>query len=370
MSRQDAGPGLAVVALRLGTTLALGIAGSLLFWAAGLPVPWISGAMVVVAVAAIVGVPLHLPVWLREITFFVLGLSIGAALTPEAVSGIGRWPASLILMLLALPVVSVGAAVVLIYLRGWQRDDAMLASVPGALSLILALADATDADVPRIALVQALRVAILVIVVPPIIVLASDVPVSSQIAMAASGALPDPLDVAILVGAGLLGVAAVRIIKLPAPWLLGALGASAALHVAGAVEASVPDEVLIPAFLVLGCAVGARFAGLGWAALRSGVIDGLLVFVVGFALSAAAALLAAALLGFPFGLTILAFAPGAFEVMTVMAFALGLDAAYVGAHHTVRFAALALLSPLLFGRRRGALGRRPTDGDGDPSPDR
>jgi membrane AbrB-like protein len=358
MAGQDAGPGLVEAAARLATTLALAVAGSLVFWAGGLPVPWISGAMVVVAAAAVAGIPLHLPLWLRELTFFILGLSIGAALTPETVAGIARWPASLLLMLLALPVVSLGAALVLIRWRGWQRDDAMLASVPGALSLILALADATDADVPRIALVQALRVAILVIVVPPLIVLATDMPASAQAAPSAPGVLPDLPDVAILAGAGLLGVAAVRLVRLPAAWLLGALAASAALHVAGLVDAPVPDEVLVPAFVVLGAAVGVRFAGLGWTALRSGVIDGLLVFAAGFALSAAAALLAAWLLGLSFGLTILAFAPGAFEVMTVMAFALGLDAAYVGAHHTVRFAALALLSPLIFGHRRSTLRRR------------
>jgi|FEC22Drversion2_1045045.scaffolds.fasta_scaffold00064_51 membrane AbrB-like protein len=369
MVGHDVGPGIVSPAARLATTLALAIAGSLVFWGAGFPVPWISGAMVVVAAAALAGVPLHLPLWLRELTFFVLGLSIGAALTPQTVTQIGRWPASLLLMLLTLPVVSLGAALVLIRWRGWQRDDAMLASVPGALSLILALADATDADVPRIALVQALRVAILVIVVPPLIVLASEVPPPAQTAPSAPGALPDLPDVAILAGAGLLGVVAIRLIRLPAPWLLGALAASAALHVAGLVQAPVPDEALLPAFVVLGAAVGVRFAGLGWAALRSGIVDGLLVVAAGFALSAAAALLAARLLGFSFGLTILAFAPGAFEVMTVMAFALGLDAAYVGAHHTVRFAALALLSPLLFGRRHTPLRRR-GGGDGGASRER
>lgn len=360
MSGEAGPPGFAARVAQLATTLALGIAGSLLFWWAGLAVPWISGSMVVVAIAALAGVPLFVPRWLREVVFFALGLSIGSALTPETLAGVAHWPASLLIMLLALPVVSLAAAAALIGWRGWERDDALLASVPGALSLILALADATDADVPRIALVQALRVAILVVVVPPIIMLTTTPGIPGAASLAAP--LPGLPEVVLMVAAGLAGAACIRLLRMPAPFLLGALIGSALLHGTGIVVSAIPEAVLIPAFVLLGTGVGVRFAGLGWARLRSGVADGLIVFTIGFALSVAAALAATSLLGFSFGQTVLAFSPGGFEVMIVMAFALGLDAAYVGAHHTVRFAALALLAPVIFGRRPRSLLRGPDDG--------
>ncbi|RAI30609.1 AbrB family transcriptional regulator, partial [Rhodoplanes roseus] len=45
--------------------------------------------------------------------------------------------------------------------------------------------------------------------------------------------------------------------------------------------------------------------------------------------------------------TFMAFAPGALEALTILAFTMNVDPAYVAAHHVVRFAALALAVPLL-----------------------
>jgi uncharacterized membrane protein AbrB (regulator of aidB expression) len=42
----------------------------------------------------------------------------------------------------------------------------------------------------------------------------------------------------------------------------------------------------------------------------------------------------------------LAYAPGGVEAMTIMAFALGLDPAFVGAHHVVRLIVLNVFVPL------------------------
>jgi uncharacterized membrane protein AbrB (regulator of aidB expression) len=48
-----------------------------------------------------------------------------------------------------------------------------------------------------------------------------------------------------------------------------------------------------------------------------------------------------------------AFAPGAVEAMTVLAFALGLDPLYVGSHHLARFLLISLVAPPLL--RSGVL---------------
>ncbi|MEJ8571003.1 AbrB family transcriptional regulator [Microbaculum marinum] len=334
----------------LGMTMALAAAGGLAFAMLGLPVPWISGSMIVVAAAALMGAPTIVPRWVREIVFFVLGLNIGSAVTPETIAGIGSWPASIVILIVALPILSVSCAVPLVYFRGWSRDDAMLASIPGALSLIMALADATDADVPRIALVQAVRVAILVALLPPLISMTSGLDLT--MAMPQSE-LPGLYDLVLLIGLGFIGVLLMRLARFPAAGLMGALIASAALHGTDVVSATLPSEVLMVSFVVLGAGIGARFAGLGWHNFRAGLFDAAMTFAIGFVVSVLTAIVATAWLGFPFGQTILAFAPGALEVMVVMAFLLGLDAAYVGAHHTVRFLVLVLLAPLILRRRPG-----------------
>ncbi|WP_436642561.1 AbrB family transcriptional regulator [Microbaculum sp. FT89] len=342
---------------KLVLTLALTGAGGTLFALAGLPVPWISGPMIVVAAAALFDAPVDIPRWLREIVFFFLGLNIGSAVTPEALAGVVAWPASLLVLVIGLPVLVAGCALPLIRWRGWRRDDALMASMPGALSLVLALADATDADVPRIALVQALRVAILVALVPPMISLTSGVDLTAALPQ---HAIPGVYDIALLVVGGLAATVLIRLTRFPAAGLMGALVASAALHATDVVTAVMPNWLLMSAFAVLGAGIGARFAGMGWRRFRSGLFDALMTFAIGFAISLATAIVATVWLGFPFGQTVLAFSPGAFEAMVVLAFLLGLDAAYVGAHHTVRFVALVLLAPVVFRRRPGN-----SDGNGD-----
>ena len=48
-----------------------------------------------------------------------------------------------------------------------------------------------------------------------------------------------------------------------------------------------------------------------------------------------------------------AFAPGGLEAMAMLAFAMGLDTLYVGAHHLVRFVAIGLAMPLILTRVKG-----------------
>ena len=69
-------------------------------------------------------------------------------------------------------------------------------------------------------------------------------------------------------------------------------------------------------------------------------------FLAAFAVAAGFAGLATALIGVPFADTLTAFAPGGLEAMTMMAFALGLDPLFVGAHHLARFFVISLALPL------------------------
>jgi uncharacterized membrane protein AbrB (regulator of aidB expression) len=70
-------------------------------------------------------------------------------------------------------------------------------------------------------------------------------------------------------------------------------------------------------------------------------------FVIGLGLSGGAALVAWQTLGIGFGKIALAYAPGALEALTVLAYQFNLDPAYVAAHHVVRFVCIALLVPVL-----------------------
>jgi membrane AbrB-like protein len=122
------------------------------------------------------------------------------------------------------------------------------------------------------------------------------------------------------------------------------------LHGAGVVHGTMPPEIAPAVMVMLGAAMGGRVSNLKRneiAALFPLAIGG---FVVSMAVAFAFAWPAAWLAGVPYASAMAAFAPGGLEAMAMLAFAMGLDPLYVGAHHLTRFMLLGLLMPFVVGR--------------------
>ncbi|WP_127088871.1 AbrB family transcriptional regulator [Aquabacter cavernae] len=339
-------------------TLAVASAGAIGFFLLGLPAPWMSGALVAVTVQALSGAPSRLPEPLRFACFLVLGASMGTALTPDMLRQAATWPVSM--GFLALSVVGVMGAVTL-FLRkvaGWSLATAYYASAPGALSAVLAMAAASEADMRRVAFAQAVRLFLLVALLTQILGRVGSVDMSAPVAMPA-GTASSVLEVALLLLASLAGGLLAARARIPGGMLIGALAASALLHAMDWSHAQIPDLLMVPAFVILGAGVGVRFKGTTLATLKDCLLASLGAFVVALAISLACALAAAAVTGEDAGKMITAFAPGALETMTVLGFALGYDPAFMSAHHIFRFAGLSVALPvfahLLFqvGREKG-----------------
>jgi len=80
--------------------------------------------------------------------------------------------------------------------------------------------------------------------------------------------------------------------------------------------------------------------------VRTTLRGGLESVALAIVITAAFALAAQVWLDLPYGQLWLAYAPGGVEAMTIMAFALGFDPAFVGGHHVVRIIAINLVIPL------------------------
>jgi membrane AbrB-like protein len=331
--------------IRLVVALALGAVGGLMFELVGFPAAWLAGSMTFVSVAVILGLRSPFPSPFRFTLFGVLGLTMGSGVTPEVVARLGSWPVSM--MLLAVTMLGVGAGVYLFLVRvyRWDSHSAFFASIPGALSYVLAIAQVSRADLPRVALSQSLRVFLLVAMLPAIIVYVGGAPFQAPQSVS-----PDIWHLAILIVAGTLGGALAEWLRIPAGTLIGALVVSAALYATGIVEGTLPQPIQIAGFVGLGCMIGLRFTGVTFAELKQTSMAGLGAFLVSTVIAAAGALAASLTLGFPIGETFIAFAPGGLEAMVILAFALGLDPAYVAAHHLARFLAMVFLVPF-FARR-------------------
>ncbi|MCB1483161.1 MAG: AbrB family transcriptional regulator [Rhodobiaceae bacterium] len=327
----------------LTATLVVAFIGGLLAALAGLPVAWLTGAMTVCAVMAAAGAPVRIPESWRLPVFVVLGISMGSGVTPEALALARTWPLSLLALAVAVPVMVAASVPVISRMPGWDRRTAMLAAMPGALSYVISVAVETGVDARRVAVVQALRLVVLVLVLPSVIIATGG---------AGPASLPPVADMN-WVDMGLLAlVCAIAAIlfprfRIPGGMLFGPMFVSAIAHGAGWTAVRAPPEILNPAMLVLGANIGARFTGIGWPFIRSVLAVGLLNLAIASIVAVIFAALVAVGLAIPFGQALLAFAPGGAEAMALLAFALDLDPAYVAVHHVARFLGLGLFLPLV-----------------------
>jgi membrane AbrB-like protein len=322
-------------------TLIIGAAGGALFAHAGLPAAWLAGSMIAVSAAVITGFPVAIYDPARVAVFIILGIQIGGSIGPDTLQRIVHWPASVIA--LALTVLAVTWSGYVFYRRvyGWDRPTALFSSVPGALSLTLLLADDARADMPRVTIVQCIRLFFLVSLLPGVIAMMEGGGATPSIAPVASS-LSDGV---LLVVAGTTGGLVAEKLKLPAGLILGALAASAAVSLAGLVQGPLSNFILFPAYIILGTMVGARFQSFDRRLIGRLLLAGISGFAIALLVGVAGALAASAVSDIPLTHTLVAFAPGGLEAMTIMAFALNLDPAYVGGMQIARYIGISVLLP-------------------------
>jgi membrane AbrB-like protein len=329
-------------------TLAIGVAGGGLLELTGMPAGWLCGSMIAVIVAVFAGRPLKIPDRLRSVAFILLGASMGAALSPEMLGKLEKWPVSITLLALSVIATMVVGTQYLARRHHWDSASARLSSVPGALSAVLAIASDSRGDLMRITVSQTLRQIVLVCLVPLLLLVSPAPPEQVHAVLAGLG------DIVLMLAAASAGGLVCARLRIPGGLLLGALLGSGILHATGLVSGVLPAAVLVAAYVIVGSAIGARLRGTDPKAIVAVLRPAVGSIAAAIVIAAFFAALAAFLTGLPFNEVWLAFAPGGVEAMTVLAFALNLDPGFVSGHHLIRLVGLMLLSPLwTAGLRRG-----------------
>ena len=340
----------------LAATIVIGAAGGTLASLTGLPAAWLSGSMVAVTVASLAGLDTRLPLRLVDVVFLVIGMSLGAGVSPEMVSGLASWPVSLAGLALTVIACTYAVRAFLMRVAGWDRDTAFFSSVPGALSYVLAIASDTRADIRKVAASQSVRVFLLVAVLPSLIIAVEP---GKPVMIVRPEASAWELAV-IVVTAAATGIG-FRLMHVPAPMLTGALAASAVLHGTGLIAGTLPAPAVTVAFVLLGALIGSRFSGTTLAFLGRIGVASVGGFVIATAIASLMALAIAWLTGVSADQAIVAYAPGGLDAMTTLALALNMDSAFVAAHQLARFVGIALALPFL-ARKALARGREARKG--------
>jgi hypothetical protein len=343
--------------------LGLGVLGGAGFAALGLPLPWLLGALAATTAASLAGLELRVPDGLRRPMIAVLGAMLGATFAPERLQGALSWLPSL--AALPLYVILIGA-VIFLYLRrasAFDPTSAFFAATPGALSEMIALSDQLGGDQRRVSLVHATRLLFIVSTIPFIAQAFGYRPPARPSGLEFTFA---PSDLALLGALGAFGYLLARRLRVPAATFVGPLLGSAAGHLAGWIETEPPYLLMALAQLVLGSAVGARFSGTPLPLIGRTLVLGAGATVIMLLITLAFGAVLHLLTGHSLALLLLAFIPGGFTEMSLIALAMGVDPAFVVTHHSVRvfLVVLIVLPAFAWLQRSGRLGVSSASGVG------
>lgn len=335
-------------------TFGIALLGAGGFALAGLPLPFLFGPMLFCLMAALAGVPLKGMGGVAKLARTILGVAVGASITPDMV---GQIPLMLGSVALVPVYVAVIGAVGYPFFRrqGLDPATAWFAAMPGGLQDMVTFGQEAGGDARALALIHATRV-LFVVTLAPILL-------SALYGASLTGAIGEPVhalplhELWLMALAALVGWKGAERIGLFGATILGPMIVTAALSLTGFIHFRPPTEAILVAQLFIGIGVGVQYVGVTLRELRRFALSGI-VFVVVLAIVAAAFTELVTLTGLAKPVEgFLAFAPGGQAEMTVMALATGADLGFVVLHHLVRILVVLLLAPLA-GRHFIGLARR------------
>jgi len=330
------------LAIRTLVTLAISAVGGFAMSLLAIPGAWLMGGALAVAVAAIAGVKVAMPNWLRDIGFMLTGLSMGASVAKDSLQLIAQWPVTMAALVLELFLIVAATGYMLRVLFRVDRGTAYLSSFPGHLSFVMGIASAGVGDPRQIVIIQVIRVLMLTICVP---IGALFLPMGEF----SQAAIPDatPLMLVGMIGLCVIVGFVFTRIGIPAGYSLGAMAAATTAKLGGIFEGAIPDPMLIVTFILIGALIGARFQGITRAEIIKASVGGFIATIMTVGIVTAVTFGASNLVDMPFAQIWLGLSPGGLEAMGALGIALGLDTAFIAAHHVTRLLLLTFLIPVV-----------------------
>lgn len=328
-------------------TLAIGAAGGALFAWAKMPLAWMLGAMCATTAVALAGARIGVDLRLRALMVTILGVMLGSTFSPAMIDYVGGWAVAVAVLFAYMPAVTAICYAFFRRVGRFDRTTAYFSAAPGGLNEMIVVGSAMGGDAAAIALVHAIRVLIAVLTIPFYFRLVEHVNVPSLMPGATFAALT-PRDAALLAATAIVGWAAARLLRVPAAGLVGPMVASAAVHLAGLTASKPPAELVAAAQVVIGAAVGGRFAGYALRKVAGIMAMGVVTALIMLALTVLFTFVFADAAGFSPSGMVLALAPGGLAEMSLMALALGVDTAFVATMHILRIGAVVIIGPAFY----------------------
>lgn len=335
--------------------LAIGTAGGALFEWIGTPIPWLLGSLLTVAAVNLGGWRIRCPEGGRQIGQIFIGTVIGLYFTPAVGAVVvGQFPWMVAVAVVSLAVGLLGA-VLQVRIAGLDRASAFLASVPGGMAEMIALADKLKADPVSLAVSQLVRVTIILVTIPAFITYLGE-PGTDLFTPAVRDV--DTAGLALLLGGAAAVTLVLNWVGITNAWMLGACGFAAGITLAEISLSAMPPELLIAAQVLIGVSVGQRFEREAMARAPRVILSASITTVVLIAMSVVLAAIVASATEISIWSMITATAPGGLAEMSITAQLLGLGVPLVTAYHVTRVFLITLLALPAY-RFAQRLGTRP-----------
>lgn len=337
---------------RRAVTFALAAAGTALFWTLNLPLPFLFGPMAFCLAGALAHLPLKGfgPVSVAART--ILGVAVGAAITPEVIAELPRMALSVALIPVFIGIIALVGVPFFRKVWGFDAPTAYYAAMPGGLQDMVIFGTEAGGNPRTLSLIHGTRVLIIVTLAPVFLTQVYGAALSNPIGAPVTTM---PLrELGLMVLAAWIGWKGGERIGLFGASILGPMIVTAVLSLAGLIHFRPPAEAILAAQFLIGCGIGVQFLGVTWGELTRVVAAGVAYVLV---LAVLAAVFAGAVTALGLGQPVpafLAFAPGGQAEMTVLAIVTGADLGYVITHHLTRIVLVIVGAPVVARLIRGA----------------
>ncbi|WP_407493270.1 AbrB family transcriptional regulator [Pseudooceanicola sp. MF1-13] len=341
-------PTLIIVHLGL---IIVGALGGLAARAVGLPLPFILGSLITVALAAqmaeifdrthpdrrrLVPKDFKFSDTFRAIFIGVVGMAIGTRITMDVLLNLPKAAFSFAALTAFVPIAFFLNYQIFRRIGGYDHATALFSGSPGGLYEAIMFGEQHDANMQQLMMAQFLRIILVVTLLPIGLSIYTGHPVGSAagqgLAPADTGLEHLPLAAVVV----LLGLYLGRLVHIPAPQLMGPLILGGIVTLSGVTSLDLPNWMLSVAQVIIGTALGTRFVGIRPMMLLRGA--GLAVLSVGtmLLLGTLMVLVLVPLTGEHFDVMLISFAPGGVTEMALVALSLEANPAFVTVHHLYR----------------------------------
>ena len=329
-------------------SILIGLIGAKFFIYLRLPMPWMLGPIFTATLASLLGMRIFVPIWIKSLMIMVIGVLFGTTVSPELIGQLILWIPSMIGVLLYLLIVIPPIVFYLIKVAKYDFVTAYFSASPGGIIPMMVMGGAMGGDERKIFLLQSTRMILTVITIPMAFRLFTEYEPSGMVVTGGSFQNINIINGTLMIAVALFGYAIAKLLKIPAPHLIGPMISISLLSLTGISNLEVSDDLVAIAQLIIGSSIGTLFNDIKVKEASIVLMQGLVIASTMIIIACLSAWIVHILTNQPIKPLILAFAPGGFTEMSIVGFGLGIESAFVFAHQMVRYLFLVSLIPACY----------------------